>query len=67
MRCFKAFLAVLLTAVFGFAVAQKGTIRGTVIDNSTGEPMLAVTVVVKGTTTGAVTDFDGKFEIKLRS
>lgn len=65
MRCFRAILVVILTAVFGFAVAQRGTIRGTVIDDGTGEPMLAVTVVVKGTTTGAVTDFDGKFEINL--
>ncbi|MGK7389287.1 MAG: TonB-dependent receptor domain-containing protein [Candidatus Cyclobacteriaceae bacterium M2_1C_046] len=45
------------------AFAQKGTIRGTVIDDATGELLFSVTVVIKGTTTGAVTDFDGKFEI----
>ena len=29
-----------------------------------GEPMIGVTVMVKGTTTGAVTDFDGNFTIE---
>lgn len=45
------------------ALAQKGNIRGTVIEDATGEPMIGVTVLIKGTTTGAVTDFDGKFDI----
>jgi hypothetical protein len=45
------------------ATAQTGIIRGTVIDDATGEPMFAVTVQLVGTSTGAITDFDGKFEI----
>lgn len=44
--------------------AQKGTIRGTVIEEANGEPLFGVTVQIKGTTNGAITDFDGKFEIK---
>lgn len=47
------------------ALAQKGTIRGTVYDDSTGEPLIGVTVVIDGTTTGSATDFDGKFEIAV--
>lgn len=46
------------------AFAQKGTIRGTVFDDGTGEPLIGVTVVIDGTTIGAATDFDGKFEIQ---
>ncbi len=46
------------------AFAQKGIIRGTVLDNGNGEAMIGVTVLIQGTSTGAVTDFDGKFEIK---
>lgn len=42
---------------------QKGTIRGTVIEDSNGEPLFGVTVQIKGTTNGAITDFDGKFSI----
>ncbi|WP_424962921.1 TonB-dependent receptor domain-containing protein [Ekhidna sp.] len=46
------------------AFAQQGTIRGTVIEDANGEPLFGVTVQIKGTTNGAITDFDGKFEIK---
>lgn len=55
--------AVLFTS--SVAYAQKGIIRGTVIEGATGDPLIGVTVVVKGTTTGGVTDFDGKFEINI--
>ncbi len=44
-------------------VGQNGTIRGTVIEEATGEPLYGVTVVIKGTTNGSITDFDGKFQI----
>jgi len=46
-------------------IAQDGTIRGTVIEDSNGEPLFGVTVQIKGTTDGAITDFDGKFEIRV--
>ena len=46
------------------AFSQQGTIRGTVIEDTNGEPLFGVTVQIKGTTNGAITDFDGKFEIK---
>lgn len=50
--------------IFG-SYAQKGTIRGTVFEDATGEPIFSVTVVVTGTTTGTVTDFDGKFDFQV--
>lgn len=37
-------------------------VTGQLIDEL-GEPMIGVTVMIKGTTTGAVTDLDGKFSI----
>ena len=39
------------------------TITGTVTGES-GEPLIGATVVVKGTTTGAVTDLDGAYTIE---
>lgn len=57
-----ALLLLILTT--GSAVAQQGTIRGSVIEDATGETLIGVTVLIKGTTKGAVTDFDGKFEIR---
>jgi outer membrane receptor protein involved in Fe transport len=47
------------------AYSQSGTIRGAVIENSTGEALIGATALIKGTTNGSVTDFDGKFEIKM--
>lgn len=44
------------------AMAQNKTVTGTVVDNS-GEPIIGANVVVKGTSQGATTDFDGKFSI----
>ncbi|GAB4241392.1 MAG: TonB-dependent receptor [Ekhidna sp.] len=44
---------------------QNGIIRGTVIEDSNGEPLFGVTVQIKGTTNGAITDFEGKFEISV--
>ena len=44
------------------AFAQGKQITG-VIKDGTGEPMIGVNVLVKGTTNGTITDFDGKFAI----
>ncbi|MEL6558904.1 MAG: TonB-dependent receptor [Bacteroidota bacterium] len=62
---FASIVAFVLVSISSFAFAQKGIIRGTIIEDSSGEPLFGVTVIIKGTTTGAVTDFDGKFEIKV--
>lgn len=45
-------------------VFAQGTIRGRVSDAETGEAMFGTNVVIKGTTTGATTDFDGNFSIE---
>lgn len=64
-RTFVLILLVLSQVLAGFAFAQKGTVRGTIFDEITGEPLFGVSVLVKETSTGAVTDFDGKFEIQV--
>ena len=43
--------------------AQKGTLRGTVYEGETGEPLFSANVVLKNTSNGTTTDFDGKFEL----
>ena len=41
---------------------QANGITGTVVDEN-GEPVIGASVVVKGTTNGTITDFDGKFQL----
>ncbi|PZX56771.1 SusC/RagA family TonB-linked outer membrane protein [Algoriphagus chordae] len=44
---------------------ENKTVIGKVIDSETGEGMPGVTVVVKGTTTGTVTDIDGAYTLTV--
>ena len=44
---------------------QQGIVRGSVIDNSTGELLPMVKIQVEGMNKGAFSDLDGKFEVKL--
>lgn len=39
------------------------TVKGTVVDASSGEPLIGVSILVVGTNTGAITNIDGKFNI----
>ena len=45
----------------------KRTLIGTVLDATTGDPLIGVNVKVKGTGDGTITDLDGKFSIKVTS
>lgn len=59
---YSGILTLLLVLVFQFASAQEKTVSGTVTDE-TGLPLLGVNILVKGTTNGTQTDFDGKYQI----
>ncbi len=62
----KFFLAVCCLLVFGaVGYGQERTVSGTVTSAEDGLPVIGSNVVVKGTTTGAVTDFDGNYEITV--
>lgn len=43
---------------------QAVQITGSVLDATTGEPVIGANVLVKGTTNGTSTDFDGKFTLE---
>lgn len=43
--------------------AQQVTVSGTVIEETTGAPAIGVTVLVKGTSSGTVTDIDGNYSL----
>ena len=42
---------------------QDQKLKGQVIDATTGEPVIGVNVLVKGSTNGTITDIDGKYEL----
>ncbi len=49
-------------------MAQQGTLTGIVSEQSSGLPLPGVNAIVKGTTNGATTDFDGKYALsKLKN
>lgn len=45
--------------------AQNTTVKGTIVDE-TDTPLIGATVQVKNSSTGSITDFDGKFTIKSK-
>ena len=55
-------LALLFTMQLSFA---QRTIMGTVVESIKNEPLIGASVTVSGTTTGAVTDIDGKFSLNV--
>lgn len=44
------------------AFAQQISVKG-IVKDQTGEPVIGANVLLKGTTTGVITDIDGKFEL----
>lgn len=60
-------LLLFLACIFiniGLITAQTKKVTGVVISSEDNEPIVGASVLVKGTSTGTVTDFDGKFTIE---
>lgn len=60
---FNGLLVLLVVLITQITFAQDRTVNGTVTDGS-GLPIPGVNVLVKGTSNGVQTDFDGKFRIQ---
>lgn len=63
---FSGILTLLLAFVVQLTFAQEKTISGTISDES-GLPLPGVNIIVKGTTNGTQSDFDGKYTIKANA
>ncbi len=57
-------LLLIVFILVGDTLFSQTTVKGTVIDKTSGETLIGVNVIVKGTTDGAATDLDGKFEFQ---
>ena len=53
----------LMLFLVGFTYGQR-MVKGTVVD-ADGVPLIGANVLVKGTTVGTITDFDGTFAINV--
>jgi TonB-linked SusC/RagA family outer membrane protein len=60
-------LTLFMAFVMQFSFAQEKMVTGTVTTESDGLPLPGASVIVKGTTKGAQTDFDGKYTIGVNS
>lgn len=61
----KTFMCFILVTFAISTISAQG-IRGTIRDEKTGETIIGATVMLPNTTTGTVTDFDGKYFLKLQ-
>ncbi|TRZ43299.1 SusC/RagA family TonB-linked outer membrane protein [Robertkochia solimangrovi] len=59
--------ALLLMLMIPIGIFAQQTVTGIVTEAETGYPMPGVNVVIKGTTTGTATDFDGNFSIEANT
>ncbi|WP_165040753.1 TonB-dependent receptor [Dysgonomonas sp. ZJ709] len=60
-----AFILMLFCLSGAIAFAQNVTITGLITDGETKESIIGASVVVKGTTTGTLSDVDGKYSISV--
>ncbi|MFD1017573.1 SusC/RagA family TonB-linked outer membrane protein [Winogradskyella rapida] len=58
-------LTLFMAFVMQFSFAQEKTVTGTVTTASDGLPLPGASVIVKGTSRGQQTDFDGKYTIQV--
>ena len=61
----KRFLSISLSLLLAVSAFADIHVKGKVIDADGSEPMIGVSVLVKGTTTGTVTDIDGNFSLTV--
>ncbi len=63
---FQLFMPLILCFVLTqSAFAQTRSISGSVLDSESNEPLIGATILVKGTTNGTVTDFDGNYTLDV--
>ncbi len=62
-RAGSLFITLMLIMFSASAAAQDGKLKGNVTGASDGEPLIGVSVVVKGTSKGSVTDYDGNYAL----
>ena len=55
-----------LVSIASLVWSQEKTITGTILSEDSNEPLPGVSILIKGTTTGAITDVKGNFQIEAK-
>jgi len=61
----KLIVSAFIFSIVQFAYSQQGELTGKLIDSDFQDPIAFANVLVKGTTTGTTSDFDGKYSLSL--
>lgn len=67
MKKFNHFLCIAVLTLFTTVMYAQTTIKGKIIDSDMNSPLPGANIIVKGTTNGATTNFDGKFTLSAES
>jgi len=57
-------LKLILFILTAYSVDAQTVLKGKIMDAGNGDPLIGANIVIKGTTDGNITDYDGFFEIK---
>lgn len=63
--CFSRGWLVLASMLLCSSLFAQRTITGTVTDAENGEPLIGANILIVGTSTGTITDFDGKYSLEI--
>ncbi len=64
-RGFLLFVSLAVMAIQSL-FAQNFSVKGTVFDGETNEPLIGVTIMQEGTNNGVITDIDGSYSIEIK-
>ena len=67
MKKFNRFLCITVLTLFTTAMYAQSTIKGRIIDGDMNSPLPGANIIVKGTSNGATTNFDGNFTLTTES
>jgi iron complex outermembrane receptor protein len=56
--------AILLFLFMSVQIDAQHVLKGKIIDAGNGDPLIGASIIVKGTNSGNITDYDGYFEVK---
>ena len=65
MKLLDKIVLLILLSAFSLGAQAQTTIKGEVLDATNNDPLIGATVIVKGTTTGLTTQWDGSFSLTV--